>query len=189
MLMIKDRVKTIINQCNEDIKPKFREIENINAKDYYTGEYKRELRDKVGLQIKEIKQKAFDNIMKEFDKKLESIPKYEISGLNNPETSNILKMLELSKNNLSIYEIQELAEKYIDNMAVYKVIESMAKAQNIKIIENPKKNKILEIRELKNRTESLKETFYNGLKQSINVLDMNLGGMSVDMIFANDEEF
>lgn len=189
MLMIRDRIKTIIGQCNEDIKPKFREIENIYAKDYYTGEYKRELSDKVGLEIKEIKQKAFDNIMKEFDKKLESIPKYEISGLNDPETSNILKMLELSKNNLNIFEIQELAENYIDNMAVYKVIQSIAKAQNIKIVESPKENEILKIRELKNRTENLKETFSTGLQQSINVLEMNLGGVSVDMIFANNEEF
>lgn len=189
MLMIKDKVRVIIGQCNEDIKPKRKEIDIINAVDYYTEEYKGKLRDKVGVQIKEIKQKAFDNIMKEFDKKLESLPKYEITGLDDPETTNMLKMLELSKNNLNIFEIQEFAEKYIDNMVVYKVIESIASAQNVKIPKSSNTEEILKIRELKARTENLKETFFTSLQGNINVLDMNLGGMSADMILANNEEF
>ncbi|MEG0824094.1 MAG: hypothetical protein RSG07_06270, partial [Erysipelotrichaceae bacterium] len=81
-----------------------------------------------------------------------------ISG-DSVEVTNVLKMLELSKDTLTKEEIIYLAEKYINNILVYRSVEALAKSKNVDI---PKKTFIIQTGEL----EKLKGKLMNTINEN-----------------------
>lgn len=134
MKEIKEKVIEIIAKGNEKIGHLNKSIENIKATPIYTNEYKLEIIAERNQEIITIRNNVKDEIEKLFNNEIERLEKENNYIDKNPEeTANILKMLELSKSNISEAEVKHLLKGYEDNNIIKRVLVSIAESENMNI--------------------------------------------------------
>ena len=134
MKEIKEKVIEIIAKGNEKIGHLNKSIENIKATPIYTNEYKLEIIAERNQEIITIRNNVKDEIEKLFNNEIERLEKENNYIDKNPEeTANILKMLELSKSNISEAEVKHLLKVYEDNNIIKRVLVSIAESENMNI--------------------------------------------------------
>lgn len=169
--MIKEKIRNSVGSYNLYIGLKIDTKNQISAYQYSSEEYKREQEKELTQDIKTMKLSAKNSIAEVIDEEIEGIKESAqelnlISG-DSVEITNVLKMLELSKDTLTKEEILYLAYKYVNNILVFRSIEALAKSKNIDI---PKKTFIIQTGEL----EKLKVKLMGTINENeISKIDMD----------------
>ncbi|MEG1141590.1 MAG: hypothetical protein RSE41_03940 [Clostridia bacterium] len=169
--MIKETIRNSVGSYNLYIGLKIDTKNQISIYQYTSEELKREQEKELIQDIKIMKISAKNNIAEVIDEEIEGIKEGSqelslISG-DSVEVTNVLKMLELSKDTLTKEEIIYLADKYINNILVYRSVEALAKSKNVDI---PKKTFIIKTDEL----EKLKGKLMNTINENeISKIDMD----------------
>lgn len=161
--MIKEKIRNSVGSYNLYIGLKIDTKNQISAYQYTSEELKKEQEKELVQDIKAMKISAKNSIAEVIDEEIEGIKETSkelslISG-DSVEVTNVLKMLELSKDTLTKEEILYLADKYVDNILVFRSIEALAKSKNIDI---PKKTFIIQTDEL----EKLKIKLMNTINEN-----------------------
>lgn len=161
--MIKETIRSSVDSYNTYIGLKIDTKDQIIEYQYTSEEYKKEQEKELVQDIKIMKMSAKNSIAEIIDEEIKAIKESSqelslISG-NSIEVTNVLKMLELSKDTLTKEEIIYLADKYINNILVYRSVEALAKSKNIDI---PKKIFIIKTDEL----EQLKVKLMNIINEN-----------------------
>lgn len=161
--MIKEKIRNSVGSYNLYIGLKIDTKNQISAYQYTSEELKKEQEKELVQDIKAMKISAKNSIAEVIDEEIEGIKETSkelslISG-DSVEVTNVLKMLELSKDTLTKEEILYLADKYIDNILVFRSIEALAKSKNIDIA---KKTFIIQTDEL----EKLKIKLMNTINEN-----------------------
>ena len=180
IIMIKEDIRKIIEDCNSEIKINLGAIKQIKGIDYYTDEYKKAKIEPYKKKISKLKIEAKNKIENIFNSEIDKIKSKEVFNFGDLETSNILKMLEMSISSMHRDEIQYLVDKYSDNPVIYRTLQSQIKSHNIMGIEMPIKIFLPNTKEL----EEKRETICNGANIDNDSL---FGNLSTEMIMANDE--
>lgn len=161
--MIKEKIRNSVGSYNLYIGLKIDTKNQISAYQYTSEELKKEQEKELVQDIKAMKISAKNSIAEVIYEEIEGIKETSkelslISG-DSVEVTNVLKMLELSKDTLTKEEILYLADKYVDNILVFRSIEALAKSKNIDI---PKKTFIIQTDEL----EKLKIKLMNTINEN-----------------------
>lgn len=161
--MIKEKIRNSVGSYNLYIGLKIDTKNQISAYQYTSEELKKEQEKELVQDIKAMKISAKNSIAEVIDEEIEGIKETSkelslISG-DSVEVTNVLKMLELSKDTLTKEEILYLADKYVNNILVFRSIEALAKSKNIDI---PKKTFIIQTDEL----EKLKIKLMNTINEN-----------------------
>lgn len=127
MKKIKEKVIEIINSANVQINKINKSIETVKETPMYSNDHKLQVESEKKQEIISIRNKVAEDIVKLFDEeiqKLNSVNPYADSKAE--ETTNILKMIELTKDTMIDKEIKYLAEIYSDNSIVKRVLAAIA---------------------------------------------------------------
>lgn len=157
MSKIKEKITEIIGKGNEEIKEINKSIERFKETPIYTKEHKLEIVKEKQQEILNIRNKVNEEVRNVFDVEIERLNKENSYIDHNPgETANVLKMIELSKENMSESEIKHLFNIYSSNNIVRRVLMAIADKKEIYIdgFEN-----VPNIKKL----ESMKESFSNAI--------------------------
>ncbi len=134
MKKLKERVIDIISKGNEKIGQLNKSIEKIKETPMYTEEYKLEVVAERNQEILTIRNQVDEDVKKVFDEEIERISnENNYKDSNSTETANILKMIELIKNNITEAEIKHLFNIYDDNNIVKRVLLAIAESRDMNI--------------------------------------------------------
>lgn len=168
--MLKDKVKKVIDNGKNKLKKIAEKTIKVSESPMYTSEYKQQVINELIPDIVSIKEEVSKNVEGIFNNEINSIKNTNVfNGSDDLETSNILKMLELSKNAITEKEINYLADRYKDNGIVKKVLRAIAKEKNIAILQweqfIPDTEDLEELRDslVRYLTSDNEPTFYNNL--------------------------
>jgi len=134
MKEMKEKVIEIIAKGNEKIGHLNKSIEKIKSTPIYTNEYKLKIIAERKQEIITIRNNVKEEIEKLFNNEIEKLEKENNYIDKKPEeTANILKMLELSKSNISEAEVKHLLKVYENNNIIKRILVSIAESKNMNI--------------------------------------------------------
>ncbi|MGI6601355.1 MAG: hypothetical protein ACOX3N_06015 [Dethiobacteria bacterium] len=117
---------------------KFQAIESkaneLQADSKYSKEYKVKKEKELSRELEAVKQEAVKKISSIFDNEINRLNSINIFDADDDiKTSNILKMLELSKDSLTEKEIQHLAKHNEDSPIVMRTLKAIAESRSLRV--------------------------------------------------------
>lgn len=129
---LKERVVSMIEGAEQEISIITKTIENTEANAMYSGEYKLKVKKELQEKGISIKKKLAEDIKTVFKEKIEKIENTNIYVDDNPaSTANIIKMIEISKENIYEKELNYLNKMYKDNNIIKRILLSIAREKNL----------------------------------------------------------
>lgn len=109
------------------------ELYKLDRNNDYSSDYKTRERNKLTRLLMDIGEKAYESIQTDIADIREAIDMQNnnMDFLNNPEFANALKIIELSKNSLSIEAIESITNKFADNYQALTMLKAIYKENNI----------------------------------------------------------
>lgn len=117
---------------------KFQAIESkaneLQADSKYSKEYKVKKEKELSRELEAVKQEAVKKISSIFDNEINRLNSINVFNVGDDiKTSNILKMLELSKDSLSAKEIEHLAKHNKDSPIVMRTLKAIAEGRSLRV--------------------------------------------------------
>ena len=134
MKKIKEKIILIIEKANSKIEEINKSIERIKETPMYSNEHKLQVEAEKKQEFLQIRNEVNDQIIKLFNEEIERMNNENYyKDSNNSETSNILKMIELSKDTMGKEEVNYLLRIYDNNNMVKRVLASIAESKDMRI--------------------------------------------------------
>lgn len=131
-MKLKEKVVSMIDGAEQEISVLMKNIENLEANTIYSGEYKVKVKKELQEKGISIKKKLSEDIKVLFNEKIEKIENTNIYKDDNPaNTANIIKMIEISKENIYEKELNYLNKMYKDNNIIKRILLSIAREKNL----------------------------------------------------------
>lgn len=134
MKKIKEKVESIIEKGNSRIEEINKSIQRVKETSMYSNEHKLQVEAEKKQECLQIRNEVSDQVNKLFDEEIERVNgENYYKNIDNSETSNILKMIELSKDTMGKEEVEYLLRMYDSNNVIKRVLASIAESKDMRI--------------------------------------------------------
>lgn len=174
--MLRDKIRKIIDDGNARISELQKKIVKIKESTMYSNDYKLKANADYRQECIKIRNEVHDKVIKLFDEEIQKVNEENYYKDNNSlETSNLLKMIELTKDTMTEQEITYLLEINKENNIIKRVLAAVADSRGI-YIDN--------IKYLPNSIElqGWKEKLSGAILQST---DEGIEGLKIELLLRN----
>lgn len=132
--MLRYKIRKIIDDGNARISELQKKIVKIKESSMYSNDYKLQANADYGQECIKIRNEVHDKVIKLFDEEIQKVNEENYYKDNNSlETSNLLKMIELTKDTMTEQEITYLLDINKDNNIIKRVLAAVADSRGIYI--------------------------------------------------------